>query len=65
MSYDKKINERLAPFGLTVKDLTADELKRAREEQKERNKGVLLTDGVLTSREILSRALKKGVKHGR
>jgi len=65
MSYDKQINTRLAPFGLTVKDLTADELKRAREEQKERNKGFLLTDGVLTSREILSRALKKGVKHGR
>ena len=65
MDYDKQINARLAPFGLTVKDLTADELKRAREEQKERNKGVQLTDGVLTSREILSRALKKGVKHGR
>ena len=65
MSYDKQINARLAPFGLTVKDLTADELKRAREEQKERNKGHAVLDGVLTSREILSRALKKGVKHGR
>lgn len=65
MSYDKQINARLAPFGLTVKDLTADELKRAREEQKERNKGHAVLDGVLTSREILSRALKKGVKHGK
>ena len=60
MSYDKQINARLAPFGLTVNDLTADEVKRAREEQKERNKGVLLTDGVLTNPEIISRALKKG-----
>lgn len=65
MSYDKQINARLAPFGLTVKDLTADELKRAREEQKERNKGHVVLDGVLTSREILSRALKKGVKNGK
>lgn len=65
MTNDKQINARLAPFGLTVKDLTADELKRAREEQKERNKGHAVLDGVLTSREILSRALKKGVKHGR
>lgn len=64
MAYDKQINARLASFGLTVKDLTADELKRAREEQKERNKGVLLTDGVLTSPEIISRSLKKGTKHG-
>lgn len=65
MTSDKQINARLAPFGLTVKDLTADELKRAREEQKERNKGHAVLDGVLTSREILSRALKKGVKHGK
>jgi len=65
MSYDKKINARLTPFGLTVKDLTADELKRAREEQKERNKGALLTDGVLTSPQIISRALKKGIKNGK
>lgn len=65
MAYDKQINARLAPFGLTVKDLTADELKRAREEQKERNKGHAVLDGVLTSREILSRALKKGAKHGK
>ena len=65
MSYDKQINARLAPFGLTVKDLTADELKRAREEQKERNKGALFTDGVLTSPQILSRALRKGVQHGK
>lgn len=65
MTNDKQINARLAPFGLTVKDLTTDELKRAREEQKERNKGHAVLDGVLTSREILSRALKKGVKHGK
>ena len=65
MMNDKQINARLAPFGLTVKDLTADELKRARGEQKERNKGHAVLDGVLTSREILSRALKKGVKHGK
>lgn len=65
MTNDKQINARLAPFGLTVKDLTADELKRAREEQKERKKGHAVLDGVLTSREILSRALKKGVKHGK
>lgn len=65
MTNDKQINARLAPFGLTVKDLTADELKRAREELKERNKGRLLTDGVLTSSEIISRALKKGVQHGK
>ncbi len=65
MSYDKQINARLAAFGLTVKDLTVDELKRAREEQKERNKGHAVLDGVLTSREILSRALRKGAKHGK
>lgn len=65
MDYDKQINARLAPFGLTVKDLTADELKRAREEQKERNKGHAVLDGVLTSPAILNRALKKGVKHGK
>lgn len=65
MANDKQINARLAPFGLTVKDLTADELKLAREEQKVRNKGHAVLDGVLTSREIISKALKKGVKHGK
>lgn len=65
MTNDKQINARLAPFGLTVKDLTADELKRAREEQKERNKGHAVLDGVLTNQEIISRALKKGAKHGK
>lgn len=65
MTNDKQINARLAPFGLTVKDLTADELKRAREEQKERNKGHAVLDGVLTSPEIISRALKKVAKNGK
>lgn len=65
MTLEQKINARLAPFGLTVEDITADELKRAREEQKERNKGHTVLDGVLTSPEIISRALKKGVQHGK
>lgn len=65
MTQEQKINAHLAPFGLTVEDLTADELKRAREELKAWNRGVLLADGVLTSREIVSRALKKGVQHGK
>jgi hypothetical protein len=59
MAYEKQINARLAPFGLTTADLTPDELHRAQEEQRNRKKGYIVLDGVLTSSDILSRALKK------
>lgn len=54
MAYDKQINVRLAPFGLTVKDLTPSELKRAKEEQRAIDKGQMFTDGLLSSNELLS-----------
>lgn len=54
MKQDEKINRRLAPFGLTVKDLSASELKRAKEEQREIDKGHIVTDGLLSRNELLS-----------
>lgn len=54
MTQEQKINRRLAPFGLTVKDLTALELKRAKEEQRAIDKGQMFTDGLLSSNELLS-----------
>ena len=54
MKQDEKINRRLAPFGLTVKDLTASELKRAKEEQRAIDKGQMFTDGLLGCRELIS-----------
>ena len=54
MTQEQKINKRLSPFGLTVKDLTASELKRAKEEQRAIDKGQMFTDGLLGSNELLS-----------
>lgn len=54
MTQNEKINKRLAPFGLTVKDLTPSELKRAKEEQRAIDKGQMFTDGLLGSNDLLS-----------
>lgn len=54
MTQEQKINRRLAPFGLTVKDLTPSELKRAKAEQREIDNGHIVTDGLLGRRELIS-----------
>ena len=59
MVQDKKINRRLAPFGLTVKDLTKEELSHARAEQRERDKGHTVIDGLFSSNELLSLKRRK------
>ena len=66
MTQDEKINRRLAPLGLTVKDLTPSELKQAREEQRQRDKGYNVTDGILSNNDLLSRSFKrKGTNYGK
>ena len=60
MTQEQKINKRLAPFGLTVKDLTPSELKRAKEEQRAIDKGQIFTDGLLSSNELLSLKRRSG-----
>ena len=59
MTQNEKINLRLAPLGLTTKDLTKAELSQARAEQRERDKGRMVTDGIFCSRELLSLKRKK------
>ena len=59
MTQNEKINRRLAPLGLTTKDLTPSELKRAKEEQREIDKGQMFTDGLLSSNELLSLKRRK------
>ena len=54
MTQEEKINRRLAPLGLSTKDLTKSELSQARAEQRERDKGRMVTDGILGSYELLS-----------
>lgn len=54
MASDKKINDRLRPFGLTTKDLTKAELEKARKDL--RGSG---TGGFLSSEELISKAFKK------
>ena len=59
MTQDEKINKRLAPLGLTVKDLTKAELSRARAEQREIDKGHIVADGLFSSNELLSLKRRK------
>ena len=59
MTQDDKINRRLAPLGLTTRDLTKAELSQARAEQRERDKGHMVTDGILGSYDLLSLKRKK------
>ena len=59
MTQEQKINRRLAPLGLTVKDLSASELKRAKEEQRSIEKGQVFTDGLLGGNELLSLKRRK------
>lgn len=59
MTQNEKINKRLAPFGLTTKDLTKEELSRARAEQRAIDKGQIFTDGLLSSNELLSLKRRK------
>lgn len=54
MNSDKKINERLRPFGLTTKDLTKEELAKAR-----RDVSVSGTGGFFASEELIRKTLKK------
>ena len=54
MANDKKINDRLRPFGLTTKDLTKAELAKAR-------KDISLsgTGGFFSSDELIRKTLKR------
>ena len=54
MATDKKINERLAPFGLTTKDLTKEELARARKDVNRCGTG-----GFFASGELIRKTLKR------
>lgn len=54
MSYDKQINARLAPFGLTTKDLTKEELARARKDISRSGTG-----GFFSSGELIRKSLKR------
>ena len=54
MANNKKINERLRPFGLTTKDLTKAELAKAR-------KDISLsgTGGFFSSEELIRKSLRR------
>ena len=54
MTNDKKINERLRPFGLTTKDLTKEELARARKDISQDGTG-----GFFSSGELIRKTLKR------
>lgn len=53
----KRINKRLEPFGLTVEDLTEEELVEAK-----RSLRPYHTDGFFSSDVVLRKALMKGIK---
>ena len=54
MANDKKVNERLRPFGLTTKDLTKAELAKAR-----RDVNLNGTDWFFASEELIRKTLKR------
>ena len=54
MANDKKINERLRPFGLTTKDLTKAELEKARRDISHSGTG-----GFFSSEELIRKSLKR------
>ena len=54
MTNDKQINARLAPFGLTVKDLTKAELEKARRDVSHSGTG-----GFFSSEELIRKTLKR------
>lgn len=54
MANDKKINERLRPFGLTTKDLTKAELAKARKDISFRGTG-----GFFSSEELIRKSLRR------
>lgn len=57
MTIIDRINKRLKPFGLTVEDLTEEELAEAKESLKP---GVI--DGFFASNELISKSLRKGLR---
>lgn len=54
MASDKKINERLRPFGLTTKDLNKEELAKARRDISHSGTG-----GFFSSEELIRKSLKR------
>lgn len=54
MTQEQKINNRLAPFGLTTKDLTKEELARARKDISHSGTG-----GFFSSGELIRKSLKR------
>ena len=61
MTVDEKLTKRLKKDGLTIEDLTPEQLERAREEIKERmslKRGDFLLDGFFTSMEYIGLAFQ-------
>ena len=54
MTQDQKVSRRLASFGLTTKDLTKEELARAR-----RDVSRIGTGGFFSSEELIRKTLKR------
>lgn len=54
MVSDKKINDRLRPFGLTTKDLSKEELAKARRDISHSGTG-----GFFSSEELIRKSLKR------
>lgn len=57
MANDKSLNARLSPFGLTAKDLSASELKKARKDVSGSRAG-----GFFSSGELISKSFEKMAK---
>lgn len=65
MTIDEKIQQRLQKDGLTIEDLTPEQLETVREEMREKKKsgrnGVML-DGFFSSMEYISLTFRKRSK---
>ncbi len=57
MTINEKINKRLEPYGLTVEDLTEEELADAK-----RSLSPNLIDGFFSSYVVIRKALMKGIE---
>lgn len=63
MTIEEKLKKRLKQDGLTIEDLTPEQLEAAREEMKERlnieRKGGILADGFFSSMEYIGLVFRK------
>ena len=57
---DKRIKEKLEDYGLSIEDLTQEELEELKVEIKKEDRGMIIIDGVLSGITIYGKIKKKG-----